>query len=60
MLVIASTFLFALTALRIFAGAPLLPTSAPLPFYAYPVFVATLFGWMASLLRADGASGPDR
>jgi hypothetical protein len=50
---LAACVLFALTALRIFAGTPLLPTTAPLPFYAYPVFVATLFSWIWALLK-DG------
>ena len=37
--------LFALTAARIYAGAGLLPTSSPLPFFAYPFFAATQLGW---------------
>lgn len=43
--------LFALTAARIYAGEPLLPTSSPLPFFAYPFLVATLLGWAWMLLR---------
>lgn len=42
--------LFAVTALRIFAGAPLDPISSPLPFFVYPVFVATLGTWIWTLL----------
>ena len=30
---------------RIYAGEVLLPTSSPLPFFAYPFLVATLLGW---------------
>lgn len=45
--------LFVATAVQIFAGVALLPTSAPLPFYAYPVFVATLFGWVWTLLKTS-------
>lgn len=45
-----AAILFAITALRIFGGAALLPTSSPLPFFAYPVFVATLGTWIWALL----------
>ena len=34
--------LFAATAVLIFAGDQIMPTTSPLPFYAYPVFVAML------------------
>lgn len=37
--------LFAATALQVFAGRHLTPLSRPLPFFAYPVFVLTLFTW---------------
>ena len=37
--------LFAVVAVRIFMGAALTPLSEPLPFFAYPFLVATLFGW---------------
>jgi drug/metabolite transporter (DMT)-like permease len=40
-----AALLFAITALQIFAGHDLTPLSKPLPFFAYPVFVLTLFGW---------------
>jgi hypothetical protein len=43
--------LFAITAGRIYAGEVLLPTSSPLPFFAYPFLVATLLGWAWMLLR---------
>ena len=45
--------LFGVTAARIFAGIQVMPTTAPLPFYAYPVFVATLIGWIWTLVKAD-------
>jgi hypothetical protein len=48
--------LFAVTALRIYAGEPLLPTTSPLPFFAYPFLVATLFGWAWVAARGDRAS----
>ena len=41
--------LFAATAVPIFAGVQVMPTTSPLPFYAYPVLVATLGGWIWSL-----------
>jgi len=37
--------LFAATALQVFAGRGLTPLSRPLPFFAYPVLVLTLFTW---------------
>lgn len=40
---------------KIFWGEPLLPTSAPLPFYAYPFLVMTLISWIWSLLRERSA-----
>lgn len=45
--------LFAVTAGRIYAGGVLLPTSAPLPFFAYPFLVGTLLGWAWLLVRED-------
>lgn len=52
---LGSSLLFAITAGQIFAGVQILPTSSPLPFYAYPFFVATFFGWIWTLLRVDSA-----
>jgi hypothetical protein len=43
--------MFAITAGRIYVGEALLPTSSPLPFFAYPLLVATLLGWAWVLLR---------
>ena len=40
-----AALLFAATALQVFSGRSLTPLSEPLPFFAYPVFVLTLFGW---------------
>ena len=48
---VLSAVLFIVTAARIFWGEPLLPTSAPLPTYAYPVLVATFAGWIWTLWR---------
>ncbi len=49
----AAACLFAVTAGRIFAGEALLPTSSPLPFFAYPFLVGTLLGWSWMLLREE-------
>ena len=52
---VVSAVLFIVTAARIFWGEPLLPTSTPLPTYAYPVLVATFIGWIWTLWReTDG------
>jgi hypothetical protein len=48
-----ASVLFAAVALQIFAGLPLSPLSTPLPFYAYPLLVATLLGWAWTHIRAD-------
>jgi len=45
-----ASLLFIVTAVRIFWGEPLLPTSSPLPFFAYPFFVVTFVGWIWTLL----------
>ena len=45
--------LFAIVSVLIFTGHPLNPLTTPLPFYAYPFFAATIFGWAWTLLRAD-------
>jgi hypothetical protein len=45
--------LFAITSAKLFWGEPVLPTSAPLPFYAYPFLVATFIGWIWHLIKAD-------
>jgi hypothetical protein len=55
---LTSSALFATTAVRIFTGAPILPTSQPLPFYIYPLFVATLIGWIVTFWRLDGGRVP--
>jgi len=48
---IVSAGLFILTSARIFWGEQLLPTSAPLPTFAYPLLVATFVGWIWTLWR---------
>jgi len=53
-----AAMLFGATALQIFAGVQILPTTSPLPFYAYPVLVATLVGWIWTLSKADRSPAP--
>ena len=48
---IAAAVMFAATAAQIFYGVALHPKSEPLPFFAYPVFVAALFGWIWALWK---------
>src|SRR5580698_3846347 len=48
--------LFAITAARIFWGERVLPTTSPLPFYAYPFLVLTFAGWIWTLLKRDGGN----
>jgi hypothetical protein len=48
---LVSAALFGITAAKIFWGEDLLPTSAPLPSYAYPFLVLTFIGWIWTLLR---------
>jgi hypothetical protein len=52
--------MFAATAVQIFYGVPLHPKSEPLPFFAYPIFVATLVGWIWTLFRIESAEKPGR
>jgi len=46
-----ASLLLAVTALQILAGARLTPITTPLPFFAYPFLVATMAGWIWTLLR---------
>jgi len=48
----SAAVLFGLVAARIFLGEQLLPTSRPLPFFAYPLVVLTFFGWIVTILKA--------
>lgn len=47
-----AALLFAGTALQVFAGQSLTPLSEPLPFFAYPFLVITMFDWAAWCFRA--------
>jgi hypothetical protein len=46
-----SAILFATVSARIFWGEPVLPTSSPLPYFAYPFLVLTFAGWIWTLLK---------
>ena len=48
--------LFAVTYIQVVMGAHITPLTKPLPFFAYPVLVATMFGWIWTLLKANPAS----
>ena len=48
---VGAALLFGVVAARIFLGERLLPTSQPLPFFAYPLLVVTFFGWVVTILR---------
>jgi hypothetical protein len=48
---VVAAVLFVITSARIFLGEQLLPTTSPLPFFAYPFLVLTLLGWIWSLIR---------
>jgi hypothetical protein len=50
----AASIMLAVTAIQIFGGAMLLPTSSPLPHLAYPVLVATMLGWIWAHWRVLG------
>lgn len=48
---LAASALFIIVAVQTFLGLPVDAMSSPLPFFAYPVLVATMLGWIWSLLR---------
>jgi len=48
-----AAFMFAVTALQTYGGTMLTPLSKPLPFFAYPFLVLTLFGWAWNHYRSD-------
>jgi len=52
----AAALLFATTACCILAGEPLTPLSQPLPFFGYPVVVATFVAWIVHLVQDDSAA----
>ena len=49
---VIGAILFAITSARILWGEQVLPTSSPLPYFAYPFLVLSFLGWIWSVLRA--------
>ena len=56
----AAAVLFTATALQIFAGGQITPITSPLPFFAYPVLVATFAGWIWTLLETGRWQRPSK
>ena len=50
---VVAAVLFAITAVRIVLGQSVLPTSSPLPFFAFPVLILTFVGWIWTLLTEE-------
>lgn len=48
-----AALLFAVSVGKILWGAPLLPTSSPLPAAGYPFLVLTFVGWIWNLLKSE-------
>ena len=46
-----AALLFGIVAARIFLGERLLPTSSPLPYFAYPFVVLNFLGWSVTVLK---------
>ena len=57
---LAAAVLFGATALQTFAGVQITPTTSPLPFYAYPLLVATFVGWIWTLLKTERSERSSR
>jgi len=55
---IVGALLFSVVAVQGFMGRALTPLSEPLPFFAYPVFVATVVGWIWTLLKTEALPRP--
>jgi hypothetical protein len=53
---VIAAFLFAATSLQVFAGRALTPLSEPLPFFAFPFLVFTMFGWAWACLKKPHAA----
>ena len=46
-----AALMFTVVAVQIYTDHPVNALTKPLPFYAYPIFVITIFGWAWTLLR---------
>lgn len=52
---VVASLLFVIVGARIFWGEQVLPTSTPLPFFAYPLLVLIFIGWILELRPARGS-----
>ena len=48
-----AALLFGIVAARIFLGERVLPTTQPLPFFAYPFVVLSFLGWCVTVLKRE-------
>jgi hypothetical protein len=53
---LVAALLFGIVATRIFLGERLLPTTQPLPFFAYPFVVLNFAGWCVTVLKRGAGS----
>jgi len=53
---VIASLMFAVTALQTYGGAGLTPLSKPLPFFAYPFLVLTVFGWAWNHYRSGSVA----
>lgn len=52
-----AAILFSMVSVHIFMGHSISALTRPLPFYAYPFFVATILGWTLTVLKSKSLSG---
>jgi hypothetical protein len=52
---VVAAVLFAIVAVRISSGEHLVPTSSPLPFFAYPFVVLGFVGWIVTIMKKRSA-----
>jgi hypothetical protein len=52
---VVAAVLFAIVAFRIASGDHLIPTSSPLPFFAYPFVVLGFVGWIWTIMKTTSA-----
>jgi hypothetical protein len=52
---IMAAVLFGIVAFRIASGEHLVPTSSPLPFFAYPFVVLGFIGWIVTIVKSRSA-----
>lgn len=52
---VVAAVLFAIVAFRIASGEHLVPTSSPLPFFAYPFIVLGFVGWILTITKKRSA-----